>query len=83
MLVVSIFELTDPALIAITIDAVQNILSHSSSSKCILFGSTVDMAEDELKTKSKAVADLIGIELNTFRSVLVQSLIFISYLYIY
>lgn len=78
-LTISVFALTDPALVAITIGAIQNVLSKSS--KYTLFDSTKEMAyvplDDELKTKGKAAADMIGTKLGKSTSALLQSLIFI------
>ena len=78
-LMVTSFVLTDPALIAITIGAIQNVLSKSS--KYTLFDSTKEMSyvplETELKTKGKAAADIIGTKLGKSTSALLQSLIFI------
>jgi AAA family ATP:ADP antiporter len=79
VLVVTTFVLTDPALIAITIGAIQNVLSKSS--KYTLFDSTKEMSyvplDNELKTKGKAAADVIGTKLGKSASALLQSLIFI------
>ena len=72
------FAITDPALIAITIGAIQNVLSKSS--KYTLFDSTKEMSyvplDDELKTKGKAAADVIGTKLGKSASALLQSIIF-------
>ena len=79
MLAIAVFALTDPALVAITIGAIQNVLSKST--KYTLFDSTKEMAyvplNDELKTKGKAAADMIGTKLGKSTSALLQSLIFI------
>lgn len=79
VLMVANFVLTDPALIAVTIGAIQNILSKSS--KYTLFDSTKEMSyvplDTELKTKGKAAADIIGTKLGKSFSALLQSLIFI------
>ncbi|MGI4775724.1 MAG: Npt1/Npt2 family nucleotide transporter [Janthinobacterium lividum] len=79
VLMVTNFMLTDPALIAITIGAIQNVLSKSS--KYTLFDSTKEMSyvplDYELKTKGKAAADIIGTKLGKSASALVQSLIFV------
>ncbi len=78
-LVVASFMLTDPALIAISIGAIQNVLSKSV--KYTLFDSTKEMSyvplDIELKTKGKAAADVIGTKLGKSTSALLQSLIFI------
>lgn len=77
-LIVANYLLTDPSLIAITIGAVQNVLSKSS--KYTLFDSTKEMSyvplEYELKTKGKAAADVIGTKLGKSASALLQSVIF-------
>jgi AAA family ATP:ADP antiporter len=79
VLMVASFALTDPVLIAITIGAIQNVLSKSS--KYTLFDSTKEMSyvplNTELKTKGKAAADIIGTKLGKSCSALLQSLIFI------
>lgn len=79
MLMIPVLAFTDPVSVAITIGAIQNVLSKSS--KYTLFDSTKEMAyvplSDELKTKGKAAADMIGIKLGKSASALVQSLIFI------
>lgn len=79
VMMVASFALTDPALIAITIGAIQNILSKSS--KYTLFDSTKEMSyvplDTELKTKGKAAADIIGTKLGKSASALLQSIIFI------
>jgi AAA family ATP:ADP antiporter len=70
---------TNPIAIAVSIGAVQNVLSKSS--KYTLFDSTKEMAyvplNDELKTKGKAAVDVVGIKLGKSLSALLQSLIFI------
>jgi len=69
---------SDPVTIAIVIGAIQNVLSKSS--KYTLFDSTKEMAyvplPDELKTRGKAAADVIGTKLGKSASALLQSLIF-------
>lgn len=71
--------LTDPASLSIIIGAIQNVLSKSS--KYTLFDSTKEMSyiplDDELKTKGKAAADVIGTKLGKSASALLQSLVFI------
>lgn len=79
LLMVATFALTDPALVAITMGAVQNVLSKSS--KYTFFDSTKEMAyvplDDDLKSKGKAAADVIGTKLGKSFSALLQSMIFI------
>jgi AAA family ATP:ADP antiporter len=71
--------LSDPTTIAIVIGAITQVLSKSS--KYTLFDSTKEMTyvplDDELKTKGKAAADVIGTKLGKSASALLQSLIFI------
>lgn len=71
----------DPAMLAINIGAINNVLSKSS--KYTLFDSTKEMAyvplNDELKTKGKAAADVIGTKLGKSASALLQSLIFMIF----
>jgi len=71
--------LTDPVLMAIVIGSIQNILSKSS--KYAFFDATKEMSyvplDDELKTKGKAAADVIGTKLGKSAGSLIQSLIFI------
>jgi AAA family ATP:ADP antiporter len=78
MFIIATYAFTDPALIAITMGAIQNVLSKSS--KYILFDSTKEMAyvplDDELKNKGKAAADVIGTKLGKSSSALLQSSIF-------
>ncbi|ADE30029.1 NTP/NDP exchange transporter Tlc4 [Rickettsia prowazekii] len=78
-LIIANFILTDPALVAITIGAIQNVLSKSS--KYTLFDSTKEMAyvplEPEIKISGKAAADVIGTKLGKSGSAFLQSLIFI------
>ncbi|MFV9935730.1 MAG: NTP/NDP exchange transporter Tlc4 [Rickettsia endosymbiont of Haemaphysalis japonica] len=78
-LIIANFILTDPALIAITIGAIQNVLSKSS--KYTLFDSTKEMAyvplDPEIKIKGKAAADVIGTKLGKSGSAFLQSLVFI------
>ncbi len=69
---------SDPMMIAIVIGAIQNVLSKSS--KYTLFDSTKEMAyvplPDELKTRGKAAADVVGTKLGKSASALLQSVIF-------
>lgn len=78
-LIIASFILTDPALIAITIGAIQNVLSKSS--KYTLFDSTKEMAyvplDTEIKIKGKAAADVLGTKLGKSGSAFLQSLVFI------
>lgn len=73
------FMITDPIMIAITIGAIQNVLSKSA--KYTLFDSTKEMSyvplDDELKTRGKAAADMIGTKLGKSLSAFLQSMIFI------
>ena len=66
-------------LLAIIIGAVQNVLSKSS--KYTLFDSTKEMSyvplDEQLKTRGKAAADMIGTKLGKSASALLQSMIFI------
>lgn len=70
---------TNPITIAVSVGAVQNVLSKSS--KYTLFDSTKEMSyvplDDELKTKGKAAVDVVGIKLGKSLSAFLQSLIFI------
>ncbi|WP_347938812.1 NTP/NDP exchange transporter Tlc4 [Rickettsia oklahomensis] len=79
VLIIANFILTDPALIAITIGAIQNVLSKSS--KYTLFDATKEMAyvplDPEIKIKGKAAADVIGTKLGKSGSAFLQSLVFI------
>lgn len=78
-LIVALFVLTDPTTLALSMGAMQNILSKSS--KYTLFDSTKEMSyvplDDDLKTKGKAAADIIGTKLGKSASALLQSVIFI------
>ena len=78
-LLVAFFVMTDPLMLAVLIGAIQNVFSKSS--KYTFFDSTKEMAyvplEDELKTKGKAAADMIGTKLGKSASAFVQSMIFI------
>ncbi|MBP7190388.1 MAG: NTP/NDP exchange transporter [Rickettsiaceae bacterium] len=71
----------DPIMLAINIGAINNVLSKSS--KYTLFDSTKEMSyvplNDELKTKGKAAADVIGTKLGKSASALLQSLIFVIF----
>jgi AAA family ATP:ADP antiporter len=70
------FGLLNPAMLAVSVGAIQNILSKSS--KYTLFDSTKEMSyvplDEELKTKGKAAVDVIGIKLGKSISAFVQSL---------
>ncbi len=76
---VGVFLMADPITLALSMGAIQNILSKSS--KYTLFDSTKEMSyvplEDDLKTKGKAAADMIGTKLGKSTSALMQAVIFI------
>lgn len=76
-----IFAMQDPIMLAVTVGAIQNVLSKSS--KYTLFDATKEMAyvplSDEMKTKGKAAADVVGTKLGKGLSALLQSLIFIIF----
>lgn len=78
-LAIMFFALTDPVMIAIIIGAVQNVLSKST--KYTLFDSTKEMSyvplDDELKTRGKAAADMIGTKLGKSASAFSQSMLFV------
>ena len=73
------FVLTDPVMIAIIIGAIQNVLSKAS--KYTLFDSTKEMSyvplNEELKTRGKAAADMIGTKLGKSSSAFLQSMLFV------
>ncbi|RTK92146.1 MAG: NTP/NDP exchange transporter [Rickettsiales bacterium] len=73
------FSFTDPIMFALVMGAIQNILSKSS--KYTLFDSTKEMSyvplDEQIKTKGKAAADMIGTKLGKSTSALLQSMIFI------
>lgn len=72
------FAFTDPMLLAIATGAIQNVLSKST--KYTLFDSTKEMSyvplDEQLKTKGKAAADMIGTKLGKSTSALLQLSIF-------
>lgn len=78
-LMICTFAITDPALIAVTIGAIQNVLSKAS--KYTLFDSTKEMSyvplDHEIKTKGKAAVDMIALKLGKSMSALLQLSIFI------
>jgi AAA family ATP:ADP antiporter len=73
------FAFTDPIMFAIILGAIQNVLSKSS--KYTLFDSTKEMSyvplDENLKTRGKAAADMIGTKLGKSSSAFVQSMIFV------
>ena len=75
------FAFTDPIMLAIVIGAIQNVLSKSS--KYTLFDSTKEMSyvplDEQLKTRGKAAADMIGTKLGKSASALLQSMIFVIF----
>jgi AAA family ATP:ADP antiporter len=77
--IVGVFAVADPVTLALSVGAMQNILSKSS--KYTLFDSTKEMSyvplDDDLKTKGKAAADMIGTKLGKSTSALLQAMIFI------
>lgn len=79
MLMIVFFSFTDPVMLAVVIGAIQNILSKSS--KYTLFDSTKEMAyvplDEQLKTRGKAAADMIGTKLGKSSSALIQSMLFV------
>lgn len=72
------YIITDPLVIAAIVGGIQNVLSKSA--KYTLFDATKEMSyvplPDELKTKGKAAADLIGTKLGKSTSAFLQSLVF-------
>ena len=79
MLMMASFSFTDPIMLAIIIGAIQNVLSKSS--KYTLFDSTKEMSyvplDEQLQTRGKAAADMIGVKLGKSSSALLQSMIFV------
>lgn len=75
------FSFTDPVLLAIVLGSIQNVLSKSS--KYTLFDATKEMSyvplDDELKTKGKAAADMIGTKLGKSMSAFLQSTAFVIF----
>lgn len=78
VLVILGLSLFNPATLAISMGAIQNVISKST--KYTLFDSTKEMAyvplDEELKTKGKAAVDVIGIKLGKSISAMIQMLIF-------
>lgn len=81
MFMMASFAFTDPVMLAIIIGAIQNVLSKSS--KYTLFDSTKEMSyvplDEQLKTRGKAAADMVGIKLGKSSSALLQSMIFVTF----
>lgn len=79
LLMMTFFMLTDPVMIAISIGAIQNVLVKST--KYTLFDATKEMSyvplDDDLKTKGKAAADMVGTKLGKSLSAFLQSMIFV------
>lgn len=77
-LIVIFFAFTDPVMVAVNIGAIQNVLSKST--KYTLFDSTKEMSYvplgDELKTRGKAAADVIGTKLGKSAGAFTQMVIF-------
>lgn len=75
------FFMTDPVMIAVVTGAIMNVVTKSS--KYTLFDSTKEMTyvplDDELKTRGKAAADVIGIKLGKSISGLFLSLTLIIF----
>jgi AAA family ATP:ADP antiporter len=75
------FSFTNPIMFPIIIGAIQNVLSKSS--KYTLFDSTKEMSyvplDEQLKTRGKAAADMIGTKLGKSAGALLQSMIFIIF----
>ena len=75
------FSFSDPIMLAIIMGAIQNVLSKSS--KYTLFDSTKEMSyvplDEELKTKGKAAADMIGVKLGKSSSAFLQAMIFVVF----
>ncbi len=73
------FSFSDPIMLGVVIGAVQNVLSKSS--KYTLFDSTKEMSyvplDQQLKTRGKAAADMLGVKLGKSGGALLQSTIFI------
>lgn len=79
LLMMMTFSFSDPVMLAIIIGAIQNVLSKSS--KYTLFDSTKEMSyvplDEQLKTRGKAAADMIGVKLGKSSGALLQSIVFV------
>jgi AAA family ATP:ADP antiporter len=79
LLMMITFSFSDPVMLAVIIGAIQNVLSKSS--KYTLFDSTKEMSyvplDEQLKTRGKAAADMIGVKLGKSSGALLQSIVFV------
>jgi AAA family ATP:ADP antiporter len=76
-LIIAKFMLTDPVFLAINMGIILQVLTKST--KYTLFDSTKEMSyvplDDELKTKGKAAAELLGTKFGKASSALIQTLL--------